>query len=77
MFDGVQKMSGSEFRDLLLAIILVADVMVFGLMLWRWLSSAPVMAFVTQRGNALASTVQTRSAAVIARQRFSRHLAHG
>lgn len=71
-------MSGSDLRDVVLAVILVADTLVFGLMMWRWLSSAPVMAFITQRSHILAAALQPRQPALpVAQDGFDRSLAHG
>jgi len=63
-------MSGSDLRDLVLTIILIADTLVFGLMLWRWLSGMPAMAAPAVRSGMLNTTVA-------ARQVFGRRLAHG
>ncbi len=71
-------MSGSDLRDLVLAIILIADTLVFGVMMWRWMSSAPVMAFIAQRSHILAAALQPRQPALPAAQgSFNRSLAHG
>lgn len=77
-------MSGSDLRDVVLAIILAADTLVFGLMMWRWLSSAPVMAFITRRGHILAAALLPRQPALpalpappAAHGGFDRSLARG
>jgi len=74
-------MSGSDLRDVVLAIILVADTLVFGLMMWRWLSSAPVIAFIAQHSHTLAAALQPRQPALpalpAAQGGFDRSLAHG